>query len=104
MHSPRYVIEFLDEPVAEVGSIAGLEAAVLEQGATTISFAYPADPAWLDGWASAPMRRRLVVRDRVRRRSITLDALGIRDASGDGSIFEVSIVEARLLGRHPTRF
>jgi hypothetical protein len=93
----RYVIEFLDEAVAEVGSIAGLEAAVLEQGRAMISLAYPRDAGWLDGWVSTPMRRKLVVRDRVRMRTITLDALGISDTSGDGSIFEVAVAEARVL-------
>jgi hypothetical protein len=102
-HQHRYLIEFLDEPVAEVGSIAGLEAAVLEHGMVTISLAYPRDATWLDGWASQPSRRQLLVRDRVRKRTITLDALGIRDASGDSLIFELSIVEAKVLGRAVTR-
>jgi hypothetical protein len=98
-HPHRYLIEFLDEPVAEVGSIAGLEAAVIQQGLTTISLAYPRDGAWLGGWASAPARRQLLVRDRVRERTICLDALGIVDASGDGMIYEVSVIEARVLRR-----
>lgn len=85
--------------MAEVGSIAGLEAAVVEQGLTTISLAYPRDARWLGGWASSPARRQLLVRDRVRKRTISLDALGIVDTSGDGLIFEMSVIEARVLGR-----
>ncbi len=96
-HRQRYTIEVHDQPVARIGSIEGLEAALAKQVAT-VSLADPQDTAWLGGWTASPTRRQLLVRDRVRHRSISLDALAIRDATGDGMVYELSVIDAKIVG------
>jgi hypothetical protein len=89
----------MGQPVAEVGSIAGLESALETGAVSTVSLAYAADASWLSAWAEESCRRQLVLRDRVLNVAAYVDAIAICDASGDASIFEVAVATVRVVER-----